>query len=225
MRSETVQRLRLTFGVRSPLCYASVLDMGRLWERLLRRARVPLAYTQGFNPHPRLQFADALPVGYDSVCELVDMWLSERQDFAEFAHTAREQAPAGLDILAGEEVTLNAVSPQSTMRQAEYRVSLDTPSSRDDLAAAVERILTQPSLIRRRMKKGELAEYDLRPLVYEIELLDERDGQQHLRLLLRCGSQGAGRPEEVVAALELPIRAFHVLRTGLIWGAVEEQQS
>lgn len=212
MRSETVQRLRLTFGVRSPICYASVLDMGRLWERLLRRARVPLAYTQGFNPHPRLQFADALPVGYDSVCELLDMWLAERQDLAAFTQAVAQQAPAGLSVLAAEEVALNAVSPQSTMRQAEYRVSLDMGSNRDDLAAAVERILAQPSIIRRRIKKGELAEYDLRPLVCEIEPLDEHDGQQMLRLLLRCGSQGAGRPEEVVAALELPIRAFHILR-------------
>lgn len=222
MRNETVQRLRLTFGVSSPICYASVLDMGRLWERLLRRARVPLAYTQGFNPHPRLQFADALPVGYDSVCELLDMWLAERQDLAAFTQAVAQQAPAGLSVLAAEEVALNAVSPQSTMRQAEYRVALDTGSSRDDLAAAVERILAQPSIIRRRIKKGELAEYDLRPLLYEIALLDEHDGQQMLRLLLRCGSQGAGRPEEVVAALELPIRAFHILRTRLIWGAVEE---
>ena len=61
-----VQRTRVTFGLAGPLVYASVLDLGRLWERLLRRAGMPLAYSRGFSPHPRFQFASA-PCQWDTV--------------------------------------------------------------------------------------------------------------------------------------------------------------
>jgi radical SAM-linked protein len=77
MRTGVEQRLRIIYGIEGALSYASVLDIGRLWERLLHRSGMPLAYTQGFNPHPRMQFAAALAVGYTSSYEVLDLLLSE----------------------------------------------------------------------------------------------------------------------------------------------------
>jgi len=220
MRTEIVQRLRVTFGVDGPLRYISVLDMGRLWERLLRRARIPLAYTQGFNPHPRLQFASPLPVGYSSECELLDLWLAERMEPMQFAAMARDQAPRGLTILQVEEVFLGAPAPQALMHAAHYRVRFWAEISGEDVERALDRLLKQPSLVRQRQKKGHLADYDLRPLIQEARYLSSEGGYHELYMILRTGAEGAGRPEEVLEALDLPaIGNYTIHRVRLVWGA------
>ncbi len=225
MLGEGVQRLRVTFGVDGPLRYISVLDMGRLWERLLRRAGVPLAYTQGFNPHPRLQFASALPVGYSSECELLDLWLAERMESAEFAARASDQAPQGLTILQVEEVPLRAPAPQALVHAAHYRVRLWTEAPRAEVERALGQLLAQPSIVRQRQKKGHLADYDLRPLIQEIRYVSSAGGCHELYMILRAGAEGSGRPEEVLNALGLQGTQYTIRRVRLIWGGNKEALS
>ena len=86
-------RLRVTYAVDEPLCYTSVLDMGRHWERMVRRARLPLAYSQGFHPHPRLLFAAPLPVGYRATRELLDLYLLHAVEPAEASAALERQSP------------------------------------------------------------------------------------------------------------------------------------
>lgn len=220
MRTEGVQRLRVTFGVDGPLRYISVLDMGRLWERLLRRARIPLAYTRGFSPHPRLQFASPLPVGYSSECELLDLWLAERMEPARFTALAGGQAPQGLTILRVEEVPLGAPAPQALMRAAHYRLRFWAEASGEEVKQALEQLLAQPSLVRQRQKKGHLADYDLRPLIQEARYLASEGGYHELYMILRAGAEGSGRPEEVLEALGLAGVCYDTIhRVRLIWGA------
>jgi len=225
MRSESVQRLRVTFGVDGPLCYISVLDMGRLWERLLRRAGVPLAYTQGFNPHPRLQFASALPVGYSSECELLDLWLAERMEPAEFAARASDQAPQGLTILQIVEVLLRAPAPQALVLAAHYQVRLWAEAPRVEVERALGQLLAQPSLVRQRQKKGHLADYDLRPLIQEIRYNSSKEDCHELHMILRAGAEGSGRPEEILDALGLQGMQYTIRRVRLIWGGNKEALS
>jgi len=225
MRSASVQRLRVIFGVDGSLRYISVLDMGRLWERLLRRAGVPLAYTQGFSPHPRLQFASALPVGYSSECELLDLWLAERMEPAEFASRAGDQAPQGLTILQVEEVPLKAPAPQALVHTAHYRVRLWTEAPRAEVERALGRLLAQPSLVRQRQKKGHQADYDLRPLIQEIRYLFLEGDCHELYMILRAGAEGSGRPEEVLNALGLQGTQYTIRRIRLIWGGNKEALS
>jgi len=225
MRSASVQRLRVIFGVDGSLRYISVLDMGRLWERLLRRAGVPLAYTQGFSPHPRLQFASALPVGYSSECELLDLWLAERMEPAEFASRAGDQAPQGLTILQVEEVPLKAPAPQALVHTAHYRVRPWTEAPRAEVERALGRLLAQPSLVRQRQKKGHQADYDLRPLIQEIRYLFLEGDCHELYMILRAGAEGSGRPEEVLNALGLQGTQYTIRRIRLIWGGNKEALS
>ncbi|MBC7261405.1 MAG: DUF2344 domain-containing protein, partial [Chloroflexi bacterium] len=109
-----MQRLRITFGKGEEIKYISHLDLMRAWERALRRARIPLAYSQGFNPRPRLFFASALPVGFTSRAEMLDVVLQQRMGLREFASRVREQLPAGLELksLAEVPVALPALSAQ-----------------------------------------------------------------------------------------------------------------
>jgi radical SAM-linked protein len=217
----SVHRLRFSFAVQGPLRYVAVLDMGRLWERLLRRCALPLAYSQGYSPHARLQFADALPVGYASLCELVDAYFGEEVDADLALRRARAQSPLGLDVNAAAYVPLNAPKPQSLMRAAVYRVEVCGDLSLADLDAAIDRVLALDSVPRSRTRKGRQQDYDLRPLIHGVTCQQSEGGCHIMEMRLRCGSQGAGRPEEMVAALEIPVQRISICRTALIWGDEE----
>ena len=216
MRTTVAQRVRVTFGVGGPLIYLSVLDMGRLWERLARRARLPLAYTQGFHPHPRMQFAAALPVGYGSTCELLDLLLAEALTPAAFLAMAAPHCPPGLALLGAEEVPLQAPLPQARMQSAHYQVDVDTPQTPAQLNAALAALLERDTIPRaRRRKREQTTAYDLRPLIHSITAEGGDDGHHTLHMVLHCGSQGAGRPEEVLA--ELGLVPSRICRTRLVW--------
>ncbi|MFH1084614.1 MAG: TIGR03936 family radical SAM-associated protein [Chloroflexota bacterium] len=223
MRITVIQRVRVSFGVSGPLIYLSVLDMGRLWERLLRRAQVPLAYTQGYSPHPRMHFAAALPVGYGSSCELLDLLLAEALTPDTLLAAAAPHCPPGLTLRGATEVPVRAPLPQALMRAAHYRVDLQAAESPAQLEAAIGALLARESIPRERRRKREQATpYDLRPLIHTIAALGGDDGHPILEMVLRCGSQGAGRPEEILAELGLASAPYHICRTRLVWEPEEE---
>jgi radical SAM-linked protein len=218
-----VQRTRVTFGIEGPLMYASVLDLGRLWERLLRRAGVPLAYTQGYSPHPRLQFASPLPVGYSSECEVMDVWLDRCVDLMGLARGMRGQSPAGLTVREVAEVPLSAPYPQSTLRAAEYRVHVESSMAAPEIGAAIERLLARTSIERRRVrKKGQLQSYDLRPLIRDVRYEGVEADTHRLWMDVQCGPKGSGRPEEIVGAMEVDASDVTIHRIRLVWGEQEE---
>ena len=180
------------------------LDLMRAWERLLRRAHIPVAYSQGFNPRPRLNLAAALPLGYTSESEMIDAWLDEPLRPDELLNRLKAAAPPGLIVHAAREVELKAKSPQSQLLSAEYRVLLP-PSA--DLAARVESLLAANTLPRERRGKS----YDLRPLVEALELNDEG-----LWMRLSALPSATGRPDEVLLALGLDPLALRIHRTKLL---------
>lgn len=219
-----VQRTRVIFGLSGPLTYAAVLDLGRLWERLLRRADVPLAYTQGYSPHPRLQFASPLPVGYSSECEVMDFWLDRRVDLMDLTREMRRQAPPGLTIREVAEIPLAAPYPQSTLRSAEYRVYLQNPLATAEVDAAIERLLARTTIERRRTrKKGRHQSYDLRPLIRDVRYEGAEGDTHRFWIDVQCGPQGSGRPEEIIAAMGMDASHVTIHRIRLVWGEQGEK--
>ena len=223
MRTMVVQRLRLIYGINGALSYASVLDIGRLWERLLHRAQMPLAYTQGFNPHPRLQFAAALAVGYTSSYEVLDLLLSELVDPEEALGKLRAQCPAGLTILGVEQVPLDAPSPQATLRQMSYRLEIQTGASAAEIQDSFAVLLVQASFVYQRQRKGQTKSFDMRPLVGDIRYICEQSSRHIVELDLLFKAEGSIRPEEVIAALALPIERLAVHRSALFWGEGQKE--
>ena len=134
MSEKQIQRLRVTYGKGEALKYISHLDLARTWERLFRRARLPLVYSQGFSPHPRFALAAALPVGVTGSAEVMDIWLAAPLPPEEVAARLAEQSPPGLTINRVWEAPLNLPSLQAAMRWADYRVTLDPERAPDDLA-------------------------------------------------------------------------------------------
>ena len=101
------QRLRVSYAKGEALKYISHLDLARAWERLFRRARLPLVYSQGFSPHPRFALGAALPVGVIGSAEVMDIWLTASLPPEEVAARLTEQSPPSLVINRIWEVALN----------------------------------------------------------------------------------------------------------------------
>src|SRR5512136_1970848 len=141
-----MQRLRLTFSRGEEIKYISHLDLMRLWQRALRRADIPLVYSQGFSPHPRLSLAAPLAVGVTSVGELIDIFLERRVSPHFFIKVVKEQLPRGIDISEVTEMGLGLPSLQSQVRNAEYKVIADTDKKPNEVQTAIDSLLSSDEL-------------------------------------------------------------------------------
>lgn len=208
--------MRLTFAKGEALKYISHLDLARAWERIFRRAGLPVAYSQGFNPRPRFQIASGLPVGVTGRAELLDVWLTRRLAPDEVLARLRPASPPGLEILAAEEVDLRAPALQAQVQAAEYVAVLDTAEPMEAIRARVEALLAAPSLPRQRHHKGKQQTYDLRPLVQSLTVRPAPSrGGTLLEMRLQASAEGAGRPDQVLDVLGLTLAARSIERTKL----------
>jgi len=194
-----MQRLRLTFAKTAAMKFSGHLDLHRAWERTLRRAGLPLAYSEGFNPQPKIQLASALPLGFTSECEVADVWLETSQNL-DAARAALEQAiPPGIVLRVVREVPERGPALQTRVIAAEYRVVVTSTLSPEAMDEHIAALLAAPEIRRVRRDK----EYDLRPLIESLERVgvDELGYVLLMRLAAREGA--TGRPEELVDALGL----------------------
>jgi radical SAM-linked protein len=213
---EAVQRLRLRFSRGEELRYISHLDLMRLWERALRRGEIPLIYSEGYSPHPRLSLAAPLPIGVTSEAELMDM-IVHRSASAHFVmRNVRQQLPRGLDILELSHVPLAAPSLQSQVRYAEYRVAVVEDKNAEEIRTAIDSLLRTRELPWQHMRDTGPRFYDLRTLIEHTWLESCHGLTFTLGMKLRCGPQGTGRPEQVTAALGLTQHPLSIHRTKLI---------
>jgi len=219
MESTIQQRLRITFAKGEEIKYISHLDLVRVWERTLRRARVPLAYSRGFNPRPQIAFAAPLPVGFTSRGEVMDVVLERRISPYKFAKGLMPHLPPGLELLSVEEAYPKLPSLQSQVRSAEYQVTVAWDGSREEMEGKLQELLSAEELLRQRRGK----DYDLRPLIEDLWVEGKEAGGWILGMRLRAGDEGAGRPDEVLDALGLAEEARAVQRERLLFGPVASQ--
>jgi radical SAM-linked protein len=196
-----MQRLRVKFSRGEEIKYVSHLDMMRLWEKVLRRSMLPLAYSEGFTPHPRISFASPLALGVTSEAELMDVWMKKRAPPYFFIRVASRQLPRGIDIIEVQEVAWRAASLSSQLRYAEYRVRVKTTKDKEQVQSAISSLLQAKHLPWQHMRDTGYRHYDLRALIEDLWLVEWCDTRCILGMRLHCGSHGAGRPEQVSAAL------------------------
>jgi len=205
-------RLRITFSKQGALRYTGHLDLNALLERATRRAGLPLAYTQGFHPQPKINIAAALPLGFSSRAEVMDLWLTAECEVSRLRSDLQAALPTGIQILNAEQVDDRARPLQTQVVSAEYEVTLSEsiPNLDEKLAAVME----AKSLPRERRGKN----YDLRPLIEQLSPLPPGEGQG-MRVFMRLAArEGAtGRPEEALAELGIPLESARIERTRLIF--------
>ncbi len=211
-----MQRLRIRFNRGEEIKFISHLDIMRLWERALRRAQIPIAYSEGFNPHPRLSLAVPLAVGVTSEAELMDVIVTRLVSPHWFTTAASRQLPPSIEILGVYQVALTMPSLQSQVRYAEYRVEVESEKELKEIESAVSGLLSMEQLPWHHQRDTGKRSYDLRALINDLWLIDWHQPYYTIGMKLRCDSGGAGRPEQVTLALGFTHHPQSIHRTKLI---------
>lgn len=205
-------RYRISFVKGSAIRFTSHLDLHHAWERTLRRARIPLVYTQGFNPRARLNLSPALPLGCTSGCELADIWLTRECSPELITKDLRHVAPTGMEILAVNRVDNRQPSLQKQVIAVEYEVNIDPAPPIEELRSSVQSLIKAKTLPRNRRGK----DYDLRPLLEALEIECVEGGNPQIKMRLAAREGATGRPEEVLLELGLDPTLARSHRTRLI---------
>lgn len=211
-----MQRLRIKFSRGDELKFISHLDIMRLWERTLRRARIKLAYSEGFNPRPRISLAAPLAVGVTSEAELMDIFVNGNVSPHWFTSSVSRQLPPSIEISTVYQIAGNLPSLQSQVRFAEYKILVDKELGQDEMKTAISRLLLLEKLPWSHLRDTGKRSYDLRALIDDIQLVDSDDNYYDISMRLRCDNSGSGRPEQVILALGLTDYPVSVHRTKLI---------
>jgi radical SAM family uncharacterized protein/radical SAM-linked protein len=211
--TERVQRLRVWFGKLGDMALTSHLDLVRLFDRVLRRAAIPITYSGGYHPIPKFALANALSLGITSAGEIVDFDLTRSVDLAEFQEKLAAQLPADMPVYRVEEVAPKSPSATQLLEKAEYYLTV-----RADEAATwqswVEQILAAEVMtMEQTTKSGQVRQVNLRDRLFALELLPSHvelpkfvaavDHGVTLRYVGSCQNDGTLlRPEHVIYLLE-----------------------
>ncbi|MBT2385698.1 TIGR03936 family radical SAM-associated protein [Streptomyces sp. ISL-11] len=200
-----MQRIRLRYTKRGRLRFTSHRDFQRAFERALRRAEVPMAYSAGFTPHPKVSYANAAPTGTGSEAEFLEIQLAEARDPQELRKLLDESLPDGLDITDAVEAHTSSFADR--LQASVWEMRLDGVEA-EDARHAVEAFLAAETVEVQRKTKNGLRTFDTRAAVARLEALDapaDRPGDGAcaiLRLVVRHLTP-AVRPDDVLSGLRV----------------------
>jgi radical SAM-linked protein len=219
------QRWQILFSRREPALRMRQADLVAEFERAFHDAHLPLSYSAALKPRARVKLAANLPVGIELRGEVLEAYFDDLVSIDRIRTTA-EHLPEGIELLDAKEVWHGFPSAASQLRAAEYEVEVSggedlTPEA---LRGAVVRLLAAERLEGRRRRgeserRSDAGARDLRPLIEDVEVIDV-DVAKHtarLRTVLQLDPSGAGRPEDVVAALDIPLRVRRAVRARLLF--------
>ncbi len=187
-----VQWLRVRYAKRGRARFTSHRDFGRAFERALRRAGVPMAYSSGFSPHPRISYPNASPTGAASQAEYLEIGLAAECDPAKVRAALDAALPPGLDVVEVAVGRPGALADELTVSR--WQVDLAGLSTKT-LQAAREAFLAQDAIFVQRMTKNGMREFDTRPAVLRLEVENDR-----LTMILAHGTPLV-RPDDVLAGI------------------------
>jgi len=219
------QRWQLLLSRTEPALRLRQAELVEALERVFREAGLPLSYTHAQKPRPRIKLAANLPVGIELRGEVVEAYFDELVPM-EKIQAAAELLPEGIGLRDAKEVWHGFPSAASQLRGAEYEIEIggDEGLTSDALRGAVVRLLSATELQGKRRRgeserRSDAGDRDLRPLIEDVEVVDVDESARtaRLRAVLRLDASGAGRPEDIVHALDLPLRVRRAIRTRLLF--------
>ena len=187
-----MKNVRIRFEKTGRAKYMSHLDLNRTMTRVLRRAALPVWYTEGFNRHPYITFAAPLSLGYEGLRESMDFRLEQDLPDAELVERLNAVMPEGLHVDAAGE----AVHKVGDLAAARWRLWFSCPR------AALEQLLTQDAiLVEKRTKKKQMKEIDIRPYLSEVSLTEEGE-ETRMDVTLPCSGDTTINPSLILSALQ-----------------------
>ena len=206
--------MRIRFSKHGKVRFTSHRDVARIWERALRRAEVPVAYSAGFNPRPKIAFGLALSTGCSSDAEYLDVELDPDRaasiDTEALVAALTASLPTGMTTLAAAGLAAGEPSLQHAVTSCTWRIDA-AGADAHRASEALERALARGELLVQRERKGRLVTDDIRPAVLAVEVQGNiTDG---VRLIAELGTKPrAARPADLLASLDPPLSLLRACR-------------
>jgi radical SAM-linked protein len=194
----TVQRLRLRYTKRGPLRFASHRDLARALERALRRAQVPMAFSAGFSPHPKISYMGAAPTGAASEAEYVEIGLAARRDPEQVRAALDSALPPGIDVVECVEAADGTGALADRLDATRWRIDLPGVDPAELSTAVTALLASDEVLVTKRTKNG-TRDVDARAAVVTAAVVEEA-GCAILQVVVRQLTPTV-RPDDVMAAL------------------------
>lgn len=199
------QKIQLEFTKRGEMRFISHLELAHLFHRASRRAGLPLCYSEGFHPMPRIIFTSALSVGLESLRETVSIEIDGRISPQDVKIKLNPVLPRGIEIVEAKEVPLFS-SPASLPSHTVYRISIDHLLSKEEVINRINRFLDEESLSIDQERKGKKRKVDIRPLIESMKVKEEEKGPQDIscwgvELVLRNEVERTAKPPEIIEAI------------------------
>lgn len=213
--TERSQRLRVWFGKLGEMAQISHLDMIRLFDRVIRRAAIPISFTGGFHPGPRISIANALPLGATGTGEIVDFELTQRLEVEAFQEKLIAQLPLDLPVYRVEEVYVNSPAATQLLEKAEYHITIATDDTLEQWQHWIEQLLGETEILwHKKTKSGKKVTLNLCDRLYELSLISLNEESVILRYVGSCRNDGTLlQPEQVIYMLEqVAQKEFDLLR-------------
>ncbi|MBC8590817.1 TIGR03936 family radical SAM-associated protein [Wansuia hejianensis] len=198
-------KLRVKFNKRNYLKYISHLDLMRLFQRSLNMAKIPVEYSKGFNPQPKLSIASPLSLGIASEEEYMDLELIEKIDLENFKEDMNNILPKDVQIISCI-YPENNISIASMISWGLYEVIFEIESlkNKSEINTSLNRWINQDTIIisrfRKKGRKKILKDEDIKSLIKELNIIDLDKKQVKLQAILKVGENGNLRPLDFVEA-------------------------
>ncbi len=202
---------RCCYSIQGNISFLSHLDLLQAWQRILRRAKIPVAMSQGFNPHTKIAFGPARPVGVESLREYFDVELQQDMDLDDFSRKLSAALPEGISLEEVKSIEVGEKSITALISMANYNVWVDSAAT-GNISQRIEELLAKEEIpYLKTSPKGDKT-VNLRPGIFALDW----DGEKFFMQLL-AGNSGHVRPEEVLSCLGIAREeATRMLRTDLL---------
>jgi len=187
-------RVRLKWSKSEEVRFTSHLDVGRTFERTIRRSGIPIAYSEGFHPHQKVAFGPPLPLGFISDSEYLDIQLTQPYSSAAL-YRLNQALPPGFEFSETKPILGRSESLSSVINLALYEVKLDYPD--EEITKKIQSILSQKNLLVKRNYKQGSKEIDIRKHIRRLEG-QAQDSKTRVKMLLGLGTEGYARPQEIL---------------------------
>ena len=193
----------LTFSKTGTICYTSHLDMMKMFKRIFKRAGIRQSYSQGFNPHPKMGFAQPLSLGYWGLGELLEFETDEEYAVEYLEKTLKPLMPEGIVITDCKAAEPSKKTLAAKTDAAEYIIAIPLHEPLNMNAEQInDKYMGQESILtyKKQKKKKEPVEVDIKPMIREISFVTE-DETLFVTALLDSGSNSNLSPELVITTL------------------------
>ena len=209
-----VSKIRVQYTKEAWVKYISHLDLLRTFHRAVRRAGIPIKYSQGFNPHPLMSFGMPLPVATTSECEYLEMDLTEKIPPQDILEQLNIVLPQGLGVRNVVYLSEKKYPKLSEVNMAAYDVHIELIQTVKDLLKDIEKMMLMTAItMEKKGKKGSkkvMKQVNIRPFIHQVEVVAESEKSVQLKMVLSSGSEGNLKPALLLEAMEKHIGGIEI---------------